>query len=494
MTTIATRPQQSLVTQRPVVEELVQRMHESLSNIAGLSHVNGDDTISAPRVGAAVIVGDARDQFALLTIDPTRLHHIPLARLRRQDVLDRLTLSVRAPIFLATPDVLMQMFADLNRRQAESAVVYIVPLNPQAGQRTELPRRVEFNLEGVPTGDLIVAFGQAADGVLHRSLPELGHIIVSGATGSGKTSLVHSLIASLVTRHTRAEVQFVFVDPKQVEFSLWANLPHLARPVAYELDEAEAAMSWVRQEADRRLKLFTAVGVQNLPAYNQQSDVPLPWLVIVIDELLDLIRAVKKTSAFYTMLMRNLGLARAAGMTFVLSTTDARAETLDASIKYNTKTRVSGYAEKGSSLAVLDSPAASGLPRNLPGRMLVRLPDQRTLIQFQAFYLAASLIKQIVQSASGGVRVLDALERSATLTDLQLEMIAFAQEHGGEMVFADLWREFAGRGLSANSLKEMLKTCEIKGWLARDGAVTSPRKMTPALWQVAGLALTESVK
>jgi S-DNA-T family DNA segregation ATPase FtsK/SpoIIIE len=118
------------------------------------------------------------------------------------------------------------------------------------------------------------------------------HLLIAGATGSGKSVCVNSIIASLLCTRTPDQVQFIMIDPKMVELTAYNGIPHLRAPVVIELERVVGVLNWATREMDDRYKKFNKARARNIEAYNQQvvakGHKPLPHIVVVIDELADL--------------------------------------------------------------------------------------------------------------------------------------------------------------------------------------------------------------
>ena len=151
---------------------------------------------------------------------------------------------------------------------------------------------------------LTLALGKDTGGApLVADLADMPHLLIAGTTGSGKTVCINSIIASLLFNTSPDELKFLMVDPKMVELALFNNLPHLIAPVVTEPKKVKGALAWVVQEMDSRYQLLAKVGVRHMDMYNQRisqkKDLPeggpferLPYLVVVIDELADLMMVV----------------------------------------------------------------------------------------------------------------------------------------------------------------------------------------------------------
>ena len=170
---------------------------------------------------------------------------------------------------------------------------------------------------------LPLALGKDINGnVVVPALTQLSHLLIAGATGSGKSVCINTLIVSLIYKNTPDELRFVLIDPKMVELSIYNDIPHLAMPVVIDAKKAGAALRWVTEEMDRRFLVFTGVQARNIQAFNrimqQQGGRIMPKIVVIIDELADLMVAAGAEIEDY---IHRLGAkARAAGIHVILAT------------------------------------------------------------------------------------------------------------------------------------------------------------------------------
>ena len=188
-------------------------------------------------------------------------------------------------------------------------------------------------LKHAPKGPLQVAIGKDVEGnCIVSDLATMPHLLIGGTTGSGKSVSINGMIMSILMRATPAEVRMIMIDPKRVEFTPYNGIPHLYVPVVTESKEAASALSWAVAEMERRLKVFSGIGARNIGQYNAKvqqglelNDEPakeMPYIVIIIDELADLMMNVGKEVEF--SISRLAQLARAAGIHLIVATQDLR--------------------------------------------------------------------------------------------------------------------------------------------------------------------------
>ena len=265
-------------------------------------------------------------------------------------------------------------------------------------------------------GPLQVAIGEDVEGhVIVHDLAKMPHVLIAGTTGSGKSVEVNSMIMSILMRATPAEVRFIMVDPKRVEFAPYEGIPHLYVPVVTECREASSALSWAVAEMERRLKMFSKCGVRNIVSFNEKARAaqaadeaaekrgeeppenpygePIPYIVIVIDELADLMMNVGKEVEF--SISRIAQLARAAGIHLIIATQRPSTNVVTGLIKANITCRIGLTVASGiDSRVILDSTGAENLIGM--GDMLLAKPEYPKPIRIQGPYIPDDEIAAVV--------------------------------------------------------------------------------------------------
>ncbi len=189
---------------------------------------------------------------------------------------------------------------------------------------------------------LAIALGKGAGGeALAADLTRMPHLLIAGATGSGKTVCLNSIICCLLLHNSPDDVRFIMVDPKRVELVTFNGVPHLLAPVVVDTDKAIKALRWLSQEMDSRYRQFAQAGARNIEGYNKDRSPgeELPYLVLIIDELADLMM-----TAFDEVehaLCRLAQLARATGIHLVVATQRPSVDVITGLIKANFPTRIS---------------------------------------------------------------------------------------------------------------------------------------------------------
>jgi S-DNA-T family DNA segregation ATPase FtsK/SpoIIIE len=240
------------------------------------------------------------------------------------------------------------------------------------------------------TSKLTFALGRDVSGKAYAvDLARMPHLLIAGATGSGKSVCVNALITSLLMRATPSEVELVLVDLKRVELAAYADLPHLKAPVIMEPNQARAALAWAVGQMEDRYKILAARGERNIGAYNAsprvEEDERLPYTVVIIDELADLImREGKKVEDPIVKLAQK---ARAVGVHLVLATQRPSVNVVTGLIKANVPSRIAfAMASNVDSRTVLDAPGAEDLIGR--GDMLYQPSDLPRPVRLQGVFLS----------------------------------------------------------------------------------------------------------
>ena len=265
-------------------------------------------------------------------------------------------------------------------------------------------------------GPLQIVIGKDVEGrSIVSDLAKMPHLLIGGTTGSGKSVSINAMIMSILMRATPSEVRFIMIDPKRVEFTPYNGIPHLYVPVVTEPREAASALSWGVAEMERRLKVFSKVGARNIGQYNakvqaelaaQQKAIEageeppagelgaeLPYLVIIIDELADLMMNVGKEVEF--SISRIAQLARAAGIHLIVATQRPSTNVVTGLIKANITNRISFNVASGiDSRVILDTPGAENLIGL--GDLLLSKPEFARPQRIQGCYVSEDEINAVV--------------------------------------------------------------------------------------------------
>jgi len=224
-------------------------------------------------------------------------------------------------------------------------------------------------------------------------LASMPHLLIAGTTGSGKSVCVNSILAAFLLHNSPADLRLVLVDPKRVELTNYNGIPHLLAPVVVEAEKVVNALQWMLREMDSRYHKFNKAGVRNIQEYNKRTGERLPYLLVVIDELADLMMlAPEETERSITRLAQ---LARATGIHLILATQRPSVEVITGLIKANFPARVAFAVASGiDSRVILDQPGAERLLGR--GDMLFQAPDASAPVRLQGVYVSDSEIQRLV--------------------------------------------------------------------------------------------------
>lgn len=278
-------------------------------------------------------------------------------------------------------------------------------------------------------------------------LAAMPHLLIAGATGSGKSVCVNSLISCLLLHNTPNDLRLVMVDPKRVELTGYNGIPHLLAPVVVELEKVITVLQWVTREMDMRYRKLAEAGCRNIQEYNSKApgrgQLKLPFLVVIIDELADLMMlAPDETERTITRLAQ---LARATGIHLVIATQRPSVDVVTGLIKANFPARVAFAVASGvDSRVILDQPGAERLLGR--GDMLFQAPDAPAPVRLQGVFVSEGEIQRLVAywqsfaglgqpapTAAGGI--VDAPPASVPLKQIPLwEEMEQAQEDADPML------------------------------------------------------------
>ncbi|MBT6401059.1 DNA translocase FtsK [candidate division WWE3 bacterium] len=225
-------------------------------------------------------------------------------------------------------------------------------------------------------------------------IARMPHLLVAGATGSGKSVFLHSLIFSLLYRCSPQECKFIFIDPKRVELVHYAGIPHLLSPVVTDIEKASSVFRWAVQEMERRYKLLETAKVRNIDGYNEKSGFQaLPYIVIVVDELAEIM--VADPAQVEKSIIRLAQLARATGIHLILTVQRPSTNIITGLIKANIPSRVAfNVTSQVDSRVIIDQPGAEKLLGK--GDMLFMPPDASKPIRVQGAFVTEKEISRLV--------------------------------------------------------------------------------------------------
>jgi S-DNA-T family DNA segregation ATPase FtsK/SpoIIIE len=283
-------------------------------------------------------------------------------------------------------------------------------------------------------GPLPIALGQdVAGSPVATDLAAMPHLLIAGATGSGKSVCVNSIISSLLCTKTPNQVQFILIDPKMVELTTYNGIPHLRAPVVIELERVVGVLNWATREMDERYRLFNRARARNVEAYNQmlvaKGEKPLPYIVLVIDELADLMMA--SPDEVERSICRIAQMARATGIHLVIATQRPSVDVVTGLIKANFPARISfAVTSQVDSRVIIDTPGADKLLGR--GDMLFMAPDTSKLVRLQGCFVSDRELAALVRYWKGVRTAQEPVVPQAVVQQQMWEEIAAAEEEAAQ--------------------------------------------------------------
>ena len=239
---------------------------------------------------------------------------------------------------------------------------------------------------------LPIALGKSISGIpIIGDLSLMPHLLIAGTTGSGKSVCINTIILSLLYKYTPEKCNLILIDPKMLELSAYEGIPHLLCPVITEAKKATAALGWAVKEMESRYKLMTSVGVKNIDSYNSKHKKHMPYIVVVVDEMSDLMLVAGKEIENY--IQRLSQMARAAGIHIIMATQRPSVDVITGTIKANFPTRISfQVSSKIDSRTILGEQGAEQLLGK--GDMLFMSSANR-IIRIHGPYVSESEIEKV---------------------------------------------------------------------------------------------------
>jgi len=257
-------------------------------------------------------------------------------------------------------------------------------------------------------------------------LSKTPHLLVAGTTGSGKSVFINTLLASILYKFSPNQLRLILIDPKMLELSVYNDIAHLLTPVVTEPKKAIIALKWVCKEMERRYSLMNEEGTRNLEGYNQKASEALPYIVVFIDEMADLMMTAGKEVEHYVQRLAQM--ARACGIHLVMATQRPSVDIITGSIKANFPSRVSfQVASKYDSRTVLGEIGAEQLLGN--GDMLMT-KNGANLIRYQSAFISDNEVNKLINEIkrSQKVQYLDELEEVIKNNDENFESLSEEDE------------------------------------------------------------------
>ncbi|BBL78879.1 hypothetical protein RxyAA322_07330 [Rubrobacter xylanophilus] len=300
---------------------------------------------------------------------------------------------------------------DIAYALAATEVRILAPIPGKSAVGVEVPntRPAKVTLGDIfreyPEGNdwaLPVGLGKDISGrAVFVNLAEMPHLLVAGTTGSGKSVMLNSLLTSLLLTTDPRQVKMVLIDPKRVELSQFSSIPHLITPVVTDVKKAANALAWAVAEMERRYEVLEGVGVRSLEGYNARTDAPMPYVVVVIDELADLMMtaAAKVEDAVIRIAQK----ARAVGIHLVVATQRPSVDVITGMIKANIPSRIAfAVSSQVDSRVILDSPGAEALLGM--GDMLFKPVSASRPSRIQGAFISEAEVERVVRAAREAAR------------------------------------------------------------------------------------------
>lgn len=243
-------------------------------------------------------------------------------------------------------------------------------------------------------GNLTAALGRDVSGAPYVvNLDPLPHLLIAGATGSGKSVCINAILLSLLYSNSPDDLQLILVDPKRVELTVYNDIPHLKTPVITDVNQIINALQWVVREMDRRFQLLSESGKRNIQAYNATAEEPIPFLLVVVDELADLMAVAAQ--AVEGAIIRLAQMARAVGIHLLVATQRPSVDVITGLIKANITARAAfNVASSVDSRTILDTSGAEKLLGR--GDMLFASSELTKPKRLQGAYISDAEIERVV--------------------------------------------------------------------------------------------------
>ncbi|MGQ9501805.1 MAG: DNA translocase FtsK, partial [Anaerolineae bacterium] len=335
-----------------------------------------------------------------------------------------------------------------------------IPGRPYVG--IEVPNTIKslVSLRGVLESDVFrqhpgalrIALGRDVSGqAVVADLAAMPHLLIAGATGSGKSVCINAIIATFLLTHTPETLRLIMVDPKMVELIHYNGIPHLLAPVVVELGRVMGVLNWAIKEMDQRYKIFSQLGVRNLVAYNElmvsKGQRPIPYIVIIVDELADVMMT--SPDEVERAITRLAQMARATGIHLIIATQRPSVDVVTGLIKANFPARIAfAVTSQVDSRVILDSPGAERLLGR--GDMLFMSPESTKLQRLQGVYVSDRELSRLVRFWKGaGIS-----EQVSPASEARLPSESGAPKSEGHPVQPALWPEIEAPGGTAPLSRE----------------------------------------
>lgn len=361
-----------------------------------------------------------------------------------------------------------------------TGLTYAVRLTPKE-RRAQLPTRWELDASTRPAGSLLwIPLGMGHNGTHWAQLPTLGHVLVSGCTGSGKSTWLQAALCALLATESPTALQVGLIDAKTVELAPWRNAPHVIGFASNGAAATELAER-VLQMCEDRAALLEAGLHRSIDAYNKRASEPLPYILVIVDELFDCVA--EGGDRLSQALARITSKGRALGVYLWASCQYPRWDTLDRRMSVNMASRLTFRVVDSKAALLSGCPGAERIPIDRPGRYMAAIGGQR--VTLQAPYIADRTLRGVIHSLGAPTSRPALPEDEQRLASLILEQL--------EGVFVvntvyELTGPQSAGGFSRRWLKDTATAWERRGYLSTDNTdPMHPRRIaTDALRNAAG--------
>ncbi|MCX6111764.1 MAG: DNA translocase FtsK 4TM domain-containing protein [Proteobacteria bacterium] len=310
--------------------------------------------------------------------------------------------------FKPAPGVKINKVANLNDDLALAlgcgSIRVIAPIPGKSVIGIEVPNKaretvyirelIDSNLFKTAEKKIPLAIGKDTEGVPYvEDLSKMPHLLVAGSTGSGKSVFINSLICSILYKFSPKEVRMIMIDPKMLELSTYEGIPHLLHPVVTNAAKAAQALKWAVREMMDRYTILASKNARSITSYNAEADEPMPYIIIIVDELADLMMVSSKDVE--SAITRLAQMARAAGIHLILATQRPSVDVITGLIKANFPARIAfKVASKIDSRTILDTMGAEQLLGM--GDMLFLPPGTARLERLHGAFVSDEEVKRVV--------------------------------------------------------------------------------------------------
>ena len=288
---------------------------------------------------------------------------------------------------------------------------------------------------------LLLALGRNVAGKpVYGPISKMPHLLIAGATGSGKSVAIHSLIMSLLYRHSPIDLQLLMIDPKRVELNVYNSLPYLLSPVIIDAKKAIMALKWATKEMERRYDILLGAGARDINSFHKKKQGEnMPYIVIIIDELADIMATYPRE--FESSIVRLAQMSRAVGIHLVVSTQRPSVEVITGLIKANITARIAfQVASQVDSRTILDMGGAEKLLGN--GDMLFLSGDAAKPRRIQGSFVSEKEVKRVVDYLTNYYEDLDLEEVNLSVNGEMQQSVMFEDNpDGDDDVDDDLYEE-----------------------------------------------------